>query len=100
MSVYEFQKLLTDAPVFRSTWEPASNVSATASTTKTRISPASCEPASRRTNARMRVGVGFGEISATKVHRYAPRDKNPGTERRARRMLCGRQRQDTRAARG
>ena len=41
MSVYEFQKLLTDAPVTRSTCEPASTVSAMATIASTTTSPVS-----------------------------------------------------------
>ena len=44
MSVYEFQKLFTVAPVTRSGCEPASSVNASVTSANTMTSPISCEP--------------------------------------------------------
>ena len=47
ISVYEFRKLLTVAPLTGSTWSPASRLSATASPMMTSSRPACCERSRR-----------------------------------------------------
>ena len=85
MSVCEFQKLLTVTPVARSTCEPASSVSVTATSASTTTSPVSCEPTIRRAAARMQRGEGYGLADritqSTKLHPDAPRHKTRGSAR-------------------
>src|ERR1051325_2741788 len=55
--VWEFQKLLTTAPVARSAWEPASTLRRAVTSTTTTTSPASWEATRLRASARM---AGWG----------------------------------------